>query len=201
LGVLTEVSFKVLPAAEAQATLSLPNLDAAAAVKAMAAALGSPFEVSGAAWDGGTHLRIEGLEGSVAYRTDQLRTRLASWGAAEVITGDDSARLWEALRDAKGIAGDGDIWRIHCRPSQAPDVVDAVSAQAMQLDWGGGLIWLRVPKGTDLRAALPPLDGHATQVNGASDRPPQSTALAVIEAGLQAKFDPSGVLSPLSGRA
>ena len=50
LGVITEVTLKVLPAPEAVGTMVLPGLDAAAGVAALSAALGSPFGVSGAAW-------------------------------------------------------------------------------------------------------------------------------------------------------
>ena len=50
LGVITEVTLKVLPAPEATGTLVLPGLDAAAGVAALSAGLGSPFGVSGAAW-------------------------------------------------------------------------------------------------------------------------------------------------------
>ncbi len=74
LGVLTEVSFKVLPAPGAAASIRVGVADAQAAVAAMSAALGSPFDVSGAAYraEQGAVIRIEGLEASVAYRADRL---------------------------------------------------------------------------------------------------------------------------------
>ncbi len=50
LGVITEVTLKVLPAPEAVGTVVLPGLDAAAGVAALSAALGSPYSVSAAAW-------------------------------------------------------------------------------------------------------------------------------------------------------
>src|SRR4051812_24658993 len=50
LGVITEVTLKVLPAPEAVGTVVLPGLDAVAGVAALSAALGSPFGVSAAAW-------------------------------------------------------------------------------------------------------------------------------------------------------
>ncbi|MGB3408806.1 MAG: FAD-binding protein, partial [Jannaschia sp.] len=75
LGVLSEVSLKVLPAAATQATLRLGGLSVEEGVRALAAGLSSPFEVTGAAHDtdaGSTLLRIEGLEGSVDYRAGEL---------------------------------------------------------------------------------------------------------------------------------
>ncbi|WP_043917300.1 FAD-binding protein [Jannaschia aquimarina] len=197
LGILTEVAFKVLPAAQSQATLRLDGLDADAAMAAMAAALGSPFEVSGAAWtEAGTFLRVEGLEGSVAYRTGKLLEVLAPWGLAETV--DDP---WADLRDARAVAGPGDVWRVHCRPSQAPALIAAVGAEAAQMDWGGGLVWLRVAAGTDLRAALPAFDGHASRVTGAADTAPQSGSVAALEAGIRARFDPRGLFSPMTETA
>src|SRR4051794_2736011 len=75
LGFLTEVIFKVLPRAERVATLVLRGLDDARAVEALSLAIGSPFEVTGAAHlptnlDGGgarTPLRLEGFFVSIDY--------------------------------------------------------------------------------------------------------------------------------------
>src|SRR6056297_949309 len=75
LGVLMEVAFKVLPEVEAQASVVLSGLGPHQAVEAMAMALSSPFEVSGAAHlpgAGRTVLRLEGFTASVAYRADRL---------------------------------------------------------------------------------------------------------------------------------
>ncbi|MFW5881734.1 MAG: FAD-binding protein, partial [Roseicyclus sp.] len=75
LGVLTEVSLKVLPVPESAGMLVLQGLDSARAVAAMARALGSPFEATGAAHDPGagrTLIRVEGFETQVAYRLERL---------------------------------------------------------------------------------------------------------------------------------
>ena len=87
LAVITEITLKVLPAPEAVGTVALPGLDAAHGVAALAAALGSPYGVSAAAYlpaeaaarVGFAHAvalaRIEEFAPSVAYRTDRLRDR------------------------------------------------------------------------------------------------------------------------------
>ena len=84
LGVLTEVALKVLPVPETEATLVLENLSVARSVAAMAAALGSPWEVSGAARlpDGRCLIRVEGFAGSVTYRAGRMRALLARFGPA-----------------------------------------------------------------------------------------------------------------------
>ena len=205
LGVLTEVSLKVLPNVETTGTLTLSGLSDKDAVAALSAALGSPFEVTGAAHfpksDAGprTLIRIEGFEDSVRYRADSLKAVLAGFGEVSVEIGEDASR-WEAVRDVTALAGsDGDIWRISAKPSQAPELVARMEAEAVQYDWGGGLIWASTNAGRNLRAALGDFDGHATLIRGNTDLPtfqPESPALAAISQGLRTKFDPRGILNP-----
>ena len=203
LGVLTEVSFKVLPKAEASATVRVAGLDAGGAVAAMAAALGSPFDVTGAAHLPGeavTLVRVEGFEGSVAYRAEKLTERLGQFGQASV----DRDADWGRVRDALAVAeGDGAVWRISVRPSDGAAVVAAVEPEAWQMDWGGGLVWVRVEQGRDVRAALAGIAGHATLVRGSEETrarlgvfQPEAGPLRRISEGLRTQFDPRGVLNP-----
>ncbi len=204
LGVLTEVSLKVLPVARASATLALEGLEPQRAVAALSRALGSPFEVSGAAHvaAGGarTLIRLEGFEASVDYRAARLCSLLADFGDWQVL--DGAAEVWREVRDAAAL-GPGDVWRVSARPSDGPALAARVPGAQAVFDWGGGLIWLAVPEGTDLRAALGAFDGHATLVRAAPEvkarlgsfaqSPPP---LAAIEAGLRARFDPKGLFDP-----
>ena len=203
LGVLSEVSFKLLPVPPAAATLVLHGLDDGAAVQAMAAALGSPFEVTGAThWPGeGTFLRIEGFAESVAYRSGQLARLLAPFGAADVLDADETVRQWQAIRDvAPFLRQPGDIWKLSVKPSDAPGLVVRLGAEAVLYDWGGGLVWVRIAPGTDLRACLGAFEGHATLIRAeAPSTPvfqPQPAPLAALAAGLRARFDPRGILNP-----
>ncbi len=174
LGVITEVTLKVLPAPEATGTLAIPGLDPTAAVAALSAALGSPFSVSGAAWlpaeqaatvpelaplGGAVALaRIEDFQASVAYRTDKLRDLLDLAGT--VILGDAESRaVWQAVRDVRpltAVSGEA-VWRVSVRPSAGPAVFDAlVRDHGMRglLDWGGGLVWLVGPATEAAQAAV-----------------------------------------------
>ncbi len=202
LGVLTEVALKVLPAPPSSATLTLGGLDAAGAVGAMTSALGSPFEVTGAAWDGAaTRLRIEGLEGSVDYRAGRLADRLAPFGAAEVERGGAAnAATWAAIRDVAPFHGRaGDVWRVALRCSDAPAAVAAAAAVGGEtlLDLGGAAMWVLLPEGADLRGPLGGLRHVAMRVRGAPSRAPTLPGpIAAIEAGLRARFDPRGILTP-----
>jgi ferredoxin len=70
------------------------------------------------------------------------------------------------VRDVKLVArGEGDVWRISVKPSDGPAVIKSLpSGAAVQMDWGGGLVWARVPSGTDVRKGLRGIEGHATLV-------------------------------------
>lgn len=203
LGVLSEVSFKVLPIPEAQATVRVADVDLALAVRVMSAALGSPYDVSGAGYDPDTrsaHIRVEGFAGSVGYRVDRLCAELARFGSAEQL--DGSAELWRGIRDVAAFQGcEGDVWRISVKPSDAVALADQLQAEALQFDWGGGLVWALVANGTDLRARMT-VPGHATLVRGSAETrlrlrqfQPQPAPLAAISEGLRAKFDPRGILN------
>jgi glycolate oxidase FAD binding subunit len=207
LGAVTEVSLKVLPTPETSATLVLSGLDDAAAIAAMALAMRSPFEVTGAAHDpaqGRSFLRLEGFETSVSYRTGRLKDLLAATGAElEVLDAEPSATLWRDLRDVAAFHGAaGDVWRVHCRPTEAPALAAKAGAEAHLYDWAGGLIWLRMAPGTDLRARLGRYDGHATLLRAESAaqtllprQEPEAPGVARLTAGLRAKFDPRGIFN------
>ena len=200
LGVLTEVSFKVLPDVETAACVVLHGLDDRQAVAVMARALGSPYEVSGAAHDGGrTMLRIEGFAESVAYRAGRLRELLGGFGEVGVL--DDPVQvsaMWQDVRDVAAFQGrEGDVWRVSVKPTDAPDMVAGLGADAVLYDWGGGLVWALMPQGTDLRARMGDLRGHATLVRGDSFARfhPEPAGLARLSAGIRAQFDPRGILN------
>lgn len=199
LGVLTELSFKLQPIPPASATLILPGLTPARAVAAMSAALGSPFDVTGAAHlpGTGTLIRLEGLAASVAYRVDRLLVALAPFGQAVVER--DAEALWQQLRDAAPFHGrEGDVWRISVRPSDGPEVAARLGGEVV-MDWGGGLIWALYPAGMDARAQLVGIPGHATRIRGTAPgipaHPPEPAPVAALTAALRAQFDPRGILN------
>ena len=218
LGVMSEVSLKVGAIPETEATLVARGLDVAQAVTALSAALGSPFDVSGAAHldaaagggEGETRIRIEGLAGSVAYRAGRLREDIcAGW---DLIEGDASAPLWKQVRDVEPFHGKpGHVWRYSVKPSDAPALSNWIALERpgaeFVYDWGGGLVWALVAPGGDLRPdahnlgeeAIP---GHATLVRADSQsrfelivfEPPKRVEEQIIE-GLLQKFDPRRILN------
>lgn len=225
LGVLTEVTLKVRPAGKTETTLLLPGGDPAAAVAAMSAALGSPWDVSAAAHlpasvaaripqAGGpvTALRLEGFPDPVAERAAKLRARLAEHGRADLMDAGDSAALWAAVRDATPFhGGAGPLWRVSVAPSDGPAAAARIMAAAdadILFDWGGGLLWVSLADAADggaaaVRGALDGIGGHATLVR-APDAvraavpvfEPPAAPVAALSARLKAAFDPHGILNP-----
>jgi glycolate oxidase FAD binding subunit len=216
LGVLTEVSFKVQAVPETEATLVGRGLSLADGVRALARALGSPYDVTGAAHldlDGGqTLVRIEGLESMVAHRSGALLAGgFVGW---EVLQGDASAALWREVRDVAPFAGrNAPVWRVSLKPSDAPKLAQALAHAGLDqrgiYDWGGGLAWLELTEAGDdagagaLRGALARFGGHATLVRAepairaeVEVFQPQSPLIAAISRGIKQKFDPRGVLNP-----
>ncbi len=197
LGVLSEVSFKVQAVPEAEATLVIEGLGDEAGLAALRSALGSPFDVSGAArYSGRSLVRVEGMTGSVAYRVRELTARLG--GDVTVAEGAASAALWREVRDVVPLQRKaGEVWRVSTLPTVAAEVVARLEGEAVW-DWGCGLIWLLLPpgRGAEVAAAVAGR-GHATLVKGQggpvfSTEAPEVAALA---AGLRAKFDPRGILN------
>lgn len=191
LGIITEISFKLRPAAEATATVLVQEGEISA-VATMARALGSPFDITGAAHVGGTTaLRLEGLAGSVEYRGAAL---------ASLLGGDVGEFDWQALRDIQVFADKlGDVWRFSVKPSLGPKLGDALrrlGALEIMYDWAGGLLWVLAPEGTDLRPAL--TSGHGTVIRGKALPvfQPEPTPIALLAQGLRAKFDPRNILNP-----
>jgi glycolate oxidase FAD binding subunit len=190
LAILEEVTVRLVPRPETCATVILSGLDAAAAARTMSAALGSPHEVSAAAYLPGNPrfivpaktvaLRLEGPPPSVAFRREKLLTELAAAGDAAVLEAQASLDLWRAVRDAAPFAGlaGRTVWRISVAPSRGPELGETIgrSLDALSyLDWGGGLLWLAVAGAEDggaavIRSAIRGADdqgtGHATVIRG-----------------------------------
>jgi len=176
LAVFTEVTLKVLPAAETETTLVLVGLDTAAAGRAMRAAMASPVDASGAAHlpaaaagaagplaglgRSATLLRLEGIAPSVEDRAARLAALLAPFGPAERLEAATSRAAWRTVRDVIPLAADPSrvVWRVSVAPTAGPDVATAAIGGAggrAILDWAGGLVWLALDEpGDDGRAAL-----------------------------------------------
>ncbi|HHH38582.1 MAG TPA: glycolate oxidase subunit GlcE [Sedimenticola sp.] len=189
LGLLLEVSLKVLPAPEEEQTQVL-ELDQAEAIDTMNRWAGRPLALSGAAWDGmRLYLRLSGTADAVAAG----RTRVGGEPLAE------GARFWRSLRELEGgfFERPGPLWRLSVPPGTPP--LDLPGRQF--LDWGGAQRWLTGEASeAAVRRAAGEAGGHATLFRG-GDREaerfhPLAPPLMAIHRNLKRAFDPDAILNP-----
>ena len=189
LGVLTELSFKVLPRPPAQATLAF-EMDEARMIESVNRWAGQPLPLSATAWEAGVlRVRLTGASSAVAAARAKL-------GGTEVA---DGTAYWENLREHRlpFFAGDRPLWRLSVAQTAPP----LATAHPQLVEWGGGLRWVSGPLETArAREAAAGARGHATLFRG-GDRAagvfhPLAPAIAKIHRRLKDAFDPAGILNP-----
>ncbi|MBI3156427.1 MAG: glycolate oxidase subunit GlcE [Burkholderiales bacterium] len=198
LGVVCEVSLKVMPRPPGSATLRF-EMDEATALRRLAEWGGQPLPLSASAWWNGTLvLRLAGALAAVEAAQRQL--------GGDVVDPALAAPFWDGLRDqsdeffataARAVAGGASLWRVALPPTAPP-----LKLTDQQLvEWGGAQRWLccALPPAT-LRDAAASLGGHATLWRG-GDRAagvfaPLAPALARIHRELKRAFDPDGIFNP-----
>jgi glycolate oxidase FAD binding subunit len=193
LGIITEVTLKVLPSPIAELSLrfEIPQDDAIARLNAWA---GRPLPISASAWaDGQLTVRLSGAAAGIAAARGQL--------GGESLTHVEAGEFWTALRDqAHPFFGASPLWRLSV-PSSTP-ALDLPGAQL--LEWTGGLRWLAGDADpARVRAVAERAGGSATLFRAdpalkrrAGAFPPLAPALAVLHRRVKQAFDPNGVLNP-----
>jgi len=188
LGVIGEVSLKVLPAPAAELTLAL-DLSPAEAMDTASAWAGKPLPISATCHDGERfYVRLSGATTAVTAARRRLGGEVR----------EDDAQLWERVREQRHgfFSGDGPLWRL-ALPAGTP-LLDL--AGKWLLEWGGSQRWLRSPcSTTDIRDAAQRNGGHATLFRG-GDRTsevfqPLPAPLDQLQRRLKAQFDPRGILN------
>lgn len=184
LGVLLEVSLKVLPRPPAELTLAL-ELDAAVAVDRFNAWAGQPLPITAACHVGErAYVRLSGAEAAVRAARQRLGGEVIEAGAA----------FWQSVRELEHgfFKAPGVLWRLSLPPA-AP--VDLKLRQF--IDWGGAQRW--VVSDAELWDLAAAAGGHATCIRGGRrDRvfQPLNPALLALHGRLKAAFDPRGILNP-----
>ncbi len=227
LGVLSEVSLKVLPKPEAEAALVLKGLDETQAVAAMSEAMASPFEVTGAAYapndgENAVLIRLEGFEGSVTYRAEELTNRLSRFGSIDRISDLEASRaLWKSIRDVTAFSDKPAVTRVSLKPSDVSEMHFGAAQiffhpetraplYEMMLDRAGGQAWIASDPepeedGTSLHGWLQSFSafegGHSTRIKGQVRTgehrfQPEAKPLADMARALRQKYDPKGILNP-----
>ena len=188
LGVITEISFKVLPAPPAEATLEF-EMDEAGATEQANRWAGMPLPLSATAWEAGRlRVRLSGAQTAV----DAAMHRM---GGEPIDAGD----YWTSLREQRlpFFSGDQALWRI-----SVPQTTEPLALPFAQLvEWGGGLRWMSGDADPlAVRSTAERAGGHATLFRG-GDRAagvfqPLNGALMKIHRRLKDAFDPADILNP-----
>lgn len=196
LGVMSDITFRVLPKPEKSRTVLVMTKDSASGVRALTAALQSSCEVSAAAhlpmdittgslvqYVAGAQsavsaIRVEGPGPSVKCRANTLRHLLSKFGETEELHTSNTKALWREVCDVDYfVSGKEQIWRLSVPPADgakvAQNILDVIGGRVF-FDWGGGLIWLAIPARPDgahleVRNALKESGGHATLICAAPD--------------------------------
>ncbi|HKY90071.1 MAG TPA: glycolate oxidase subunit GlcE [Nevskiaceae bacterium] len=186
LGVVLDVSLKLLPRPPAEATLAF-ECDETAAIARMNTLAGQPLPVSATAWHAGAlHVRLSGAVASVRKLCGTLGGRLVEPGEA--------AGFWTSLREQTHPffdAARGPLWRC-----AVPSTTPPLAIGDTLIEWGGGQRWVR---GDGARAAANRAGGHAVAFRFHADRAAAFDALPApllaIHQRLKAVFDPAGILN------
>jgi glycolate oxidase FAD binding subunit len=188
LGILTEISFKVLPLPPAEATLAF-ELDERSATAQANRWAGQPLPLSATSWQGGVlRVRLSGAASAVRAARERM-------GGTEV---PDAAPYWTDLREQRlpFFASAPALWRV-----SVPQTAEPLDLGTTPLvEWGGGLRWaagdvdpMRV------RTSAEHAGGHATLFRGgdkfAGVFHPLKPAILKIHRRLKAAFDPAGILN------
>ena len=186
LGLLTEVSLKVLPKPRQCISISL-EMDRARALIKLAEWGQQPLPISAASHDGQRlHLRLEGGEGSVAAARERLG---GEWLACA---------YWDDLNEQRlAFFDEGQpLWRL-----SLPNNTGILDLPGEQLiDWGGAQRWLKTDaEAAVIRSIAQEAGGHATcYSHGLIDSPfqPLPPALLRYHCQLKAQLDPQGIFNP-----
>ena len=189
LGLMLEVSLKVLPKPHAEATLRLA-LPQDQAIEAMNRWSGQPLPISATCWSEGLlSVRLSGARAAVAAARERI--------GGEAVA--DADGFWRGVREQQDdfFSGAAALWRLSLPSKTAPLALPGNPL----IEWGGALRWLKSDlPAAQLREAAARAGGHATLFRG-SDKSagafqPLPAPLMAIHRNLKRNFDPQGLFNP-----
>lgn len=189
LGLITEVSLKVLPQPVREETIRF-ELDEIAALRAVNEWAGKPLPVSATCWQRGVlTVRLSGADAAVKFALAQLGGERLS----------EAAAFWDSLRDqTHDFFAAPDLWRLSLPPAASALILGGEQL----IEWGGAQRWLHAAPSAavDIRRSVAAAGGHATlfraQDKSAGAFHPLAPAVARIHERLKANFDPAGIFNP-----
>jgi len=189
LGVITEVSLKVIPQAETEITV-VQQASESEAITAMNSFSGVSRPLTGAAWvDGQLYLRLAGAESAV-------KGTVRAWGGEQL--GQDTT-FWQDLREQRlrFFQSSSPLWRFSIRSNVGPLLADVATV----IDWAGAQRWLYGDyQANELQMIAERAGGHVCLFKGGDRRSevqhPLSPVAQQLQQRLKNAFDPKGILNP-----
>ena len=192
LGVITEISLKVMPRPAATATL-VEAMSMDEVIAYMNRRAGEPKPLTGACWvDGKVYLRLAGARSAVEATADK-------W-SGEVLDADAADRFWQQIQDLEHDFFAGDelpLWRFSVASTRPTPRLEG----AWLIDWAGAQRWYRGAASLrDLEPLAQAAGGQVSLFRG-GDRSgevmhAQPEALKAIQQRIKSSFDPDGLFNP-----
>ncbi len=195
LGIVTEVSLKVLPIAPASLTLRF-EMNEAEAIKALNTWAGKPLPLNASCWyQGVLTLRLRGAEPALASAKSIL--------GGDIVNEGDAEQLWRRLREQQheffALSEQHTLWRLSVPPTTTP-----LALSESLMEWGGGQRWMTLHRddtalAKQVREAATQAGGHA-QCFRSDDRNGHSLTqlsptIVAIHQRLKSAFDPHRVFN------
>ena len=188
LGVIVEVSLKVVPKHAVETTLQF-SMAESAALNQLNTWGGQPLPISASAWQAESlWVRLSGSAAGVTSAAARL--------GGERLDHAFAAQSWHGLREQTDtfFAGDAPLWRLSVPSTAAPQA----QGPRQLIEGGGAQRWIRSDlPAAEIRARAHELSGHATLFRGGNRSAgvfsPLSLGLAAIHQRLRSQFDPFGL--------
>ena len=187
LGVVTEISLKVLPRPAAELTL-WQEQSQAEAIELMNTWAGKPYPITATCHaESRLYVRLSGAEPAVRAAREKL--------GGETV--QDGGAYWDALRDHRLPFFDATpLWRLSVKSTTPPLALHG----AQVIEWGGALRWFRgSAEANAVRSAATQAGGHATLFRGetaaAEVFQPLAPAVQKVHRRLKDTFDPHGIFN------
>lgn len=187
LGVLLDVSLKVLPQPRAQATV-VHECDAAEAISQFNRWAGKPLPITATWWESGrSYTRLAGAQPAVEAARRALGGSILN----------DNVTFWTDVREQRRAFFDGNtpLWRLSLAPATASLDIEMEVA----IEWGGAQRWIRSKQNAaTIRSAVAAVGGHASIWRGdATPRfHPLQDGMMALQRRIKHSLDPAGILNP-----
>lgn len=193
LGVITQLSLKVLPLPEHELTVKLA-IDQSQAIQRINLLCAEPLPISASTWfDGHLYVRLSGASSPIEVAVQAI--------GGETLSAEAAHAFWHSMQeqthDFFAEKPQHTLWRLSLPSTTAP----VLNEHEQLIEWGGALRWLHSQEDAEvIRAAIADVGGNATAFRYRPESVGYFHPLAAINLKIQQrlkeKFDPAGIFNP-----